>query len=234
MTQTKTKERPILFNGEMVRAILDGRKTQTRRVVKPQIGTDPCDKFVHVEVTVTDGWYYWWDYICGPGSYDVDQAYHHIKCPYGEPGDHLYVRETWCPQAFNGVDGYVGYRADRKVFVKSTYGGMHEAARHLLDTQDSPIKWKPSIHMPRWASRITLEITDVRVERVQDISGQDAFWEGCNVYNPADDRIDHIGHHPSYSIGEFKSLWNSTNEKRGYGWDVNPWVWVIEFKRLAA
>lgn len=199
------KERPILFSGEMVRAILDGSKTMTRRVIKPQPGnvtTGPTP--------MGSNWMAW-------GMYGMVRD---LWCPYGQPVDRLWVRETWSqfaprPKPGDGVpeNACIDYRADYSA----------SALRRGLDSDGDPYKppsWRPSIHMPRWASRINLEVVSVRVERVQDISEDDARAEG--ISNP-------LG---SLALNIFPSLWDSINLKRGYGWDTNPWVWVIEFKRL--
>lgn len=173
------KERPILFSGEMVRAILDGRKTQTRRVVKPQLG----DLF---------------DYeTCSPKP----------SCPYGAPGDRLWVRET-----FSLLGGQAEYRATRR---------MGEPAA----------PWRPSIFMPRWPSRIDLELTAVRVERVQDISEADAIAEGVKFYDDPN----------TSAVKLFIALWDSINAKRRdprsgqilpYSWADNPRVWSLTFRRI--
>ena len=189
------KERPILFSGPMVKAILEGRKTQTRRVLKPQ---PPSIKGQQVWPNKNGDWSYWID-----GSFWQD-----VKCFYGVPGNRLWVRETfaknipWCPHGLT-------YRVD------------HIDARG--DGPAHPIKWCPSIFMSRWASRITLEITGIRVERVQDISDDDAKAEGVMDIG--------IKARGGYRSG-FADLWDSTNAKRGLGWEQNPWVWVIEFKVL--
>lgn len=183
-----TRERPILFKGEMVRAILDGRKTQTRRVVKPQpkYGAFNCD---------CDWDVYW---------YENDKEIH-VRCPYGQPVDRLWVRETW-----TNADGEkdIRYRAEERAICC-----------------DALYRWRPSIHMPRWASRITLEITSVRVERLQDISEEDAKAEGVSAMLVPPD-----GGSWPYAQG-FEYLWNSL-AKPGSTWANNPWVWVIEFKRV--
>lgn len=178
------KEKPILFSSPMVKAILDGSKTQTRRVIKPQpiwIG-DPSVQFKTQD--------------CNPKGI--------IKCPYGQPGDRLWVREK-----FSYPTGY------------SYVGGIWYWADGQPDKGDW-IKPKPSIHMPRWASRITLEVVSVRVERLQDISESDSRAEGVR-YSEEEIR--------PYTCA-FVDLWDSINAKLGYGWDVNPWVWVVEFKRV--
>lgn len=186
------KEHPILFSTPMVQAILEGRKTQTRRVVKPQrekfsIGFQPNT----------------WFYGAGDdGVIDVDGV---IGCPYGQPGDHLWVRETWAGDEYTGF----AYKA-------SEPNALPFGEECVFDN------WKPSIHMTRSASRITLEIVNVRLERVREISEQDAKAEGVNFVS-----CDAGGN----SIDLFANLWDSINTKRGYAWDTNPWVWVVEFKR---
>jgi len=210
MTTRKTIEHPILFSGQMVRAILDGKKSQTRRVVKPQ----PVCNIPGAYFDKYNGgpqWNWW------TKDNKVCNGHNIFTCPYGKPGDQLWVRETWTPtQVCNsrGINiwadsGPVYYKADPKDFQRN-------------------FSWKPSIHMPRWASRITLEITDIRVERVQNISEDDAKKEGVNfgvVKCPS-------GEMTLYARCEFFSLWESINNKRGFGIGVNPYVWVIEFKRI--
>jgi len=198
-----TKEHPIIFNGPMVRAILAGRKTQTRRVMKPQ--PDPDGKVDVGEIGSTRGF----AYVRGSRGGRCTK----IPCPYGQPGDRLWVRETWAltdQAGYHEADAWPVYRADDPDW--ETMEGW---------------RWRPSIHMPRWASRITLEITDVHVERLQDISAGDAAAEGVDgVVSVA------ITHDPVPSRNAFRVLWDSINAKRGYGWDANPWVWVIEFRVL--
>jgi hypothetical protein len=188
------KERPILFNGEMVRAILEGRKTQTRRIVKD------C-------------------YLTGGPPED----YLLSRCPYGQPGDRLWVRETFAwPN-----DQVTIYRANWR----------EDAMRRGLDhipKDDSGIRWNPSIHMPRWASRISLEITNVRVEQLNEISEEDAIAEGIDRESG-----EYEGYFRDYREPDaitknarlsYIGLWESIN---GAGsWDANPWVWVIEFQRV--
>ncbi|MES2355582.1 MAG: hypothetical protein V4568_14530 [Pseudomonadota bacterium] len=187
------KERPILFSGPMVRTILDGSKTQTRRVIKTP---DNCVLWVGDKGTV---------------KVDVMQDGHlkavTVHCPYGQPGYRLWVRETW--QSNLMKKGCVFYRADQA---------------------DIGLKWRPSIFMPRWASRITLEVTGVRVERVQDISEENSMAEGTGRW-----AAETVGHGEKYICHRhaFHTLWDSINAERGFGWDLNPWVWVVEFKRLA-
>ena len=203
------KERPILFNGEMVRAILSGAKTQTRRVVK----------ILKQKHDGNNGYMF-----TNPSGQVVRQ-----QCPHGIPGDRLWVRETFVPcvgigstkaTIFNCI--YVtfkdGGQKTRKGEISEGLKPFSEYAPGAFDY----IKWKPSIHMPRWASRINLEITNVRVERIQDISEDDAICEG--VTRSVNDYEDISG------IDCLERLWDSINKKRGFGWDKNPWVWVIEFK----
>lgn len=184
----------ILFNTEMVRAILDGRKTCTRRIVKPQ-----------------------------PTAHYGVQC---IKPPY-QPGDILYVRETWSLR-FDG----------EKYFYKADKNTSREEKR-LLDYDD--VRWHPSIHMPKEAARIWLKVTDVRVEHLNDMTNDDALKEGAEGT-----RCDHAGA-GAYGctdcmntgwleppILEFMQIWNSTIKKSDldrYGWNASPWVWVIEFER---
>jgi len=205
------KEYPILFSGPMVRAILDGSKTMTRRVIKVR---------GHEGQPLMAGITKYWK----PARTDRPG---YIDCPYGEIGDRLWVRETWRP-LWDGIDapGTIGdciqYKADMaklKPHVPDEDTGFRFDDMCEVDVPQP--KWRPSIHMFRWASRITLEVTGVRVERVQDIS-LDACWaEGVGI------GLNGIG--ARYAFG---SLWNHINEKRGFGWDVNPLVWVVQFRRV--
>mgnify|MGYP001218579921 CR=1 FL=1 len=177
-------EKPILFSGEMVRAILEGRKTMTRRVVKPQPEQD-TDCPYHV----------------GAGIERKARI-----CPYGKPGDRLWVKETMWECIDN--NDKVRYVADGPIPIVG----------------NRRYKKKPSLFMSRSESRLTLEVVNVRVERVQDITEGDAEKEGTTPYTaPAE--------LPAYKPA-FADLWDRINEKRGFGWDKNPWVWVIEFKPL--
>ncbi|MFU2766347.1 hypothetical protein ACM7NV_11845 [Pseudomonas aeruginosa] len=204
------KERPILFTGPMVRAILEGRKTVTRRVVKPQpdfLGSmvDPNTPFK-----------------------TLDAGLHaRITCPHGQPGDRLWVREAWAADA--QVDAIapsdlsqgepIWYPAD--LSVRQTGCSMISKGRV-----------RPSIHMPRWACRILLEITAVRVERLQDISEEQALAEGVRG-EPCDharQACADIGCWGDTAKGAFGFLWESLNGEGS--WAANPWVWVVEFKRV--
>jgi hypothetical protein len=199
------KERPILFNGAMVRAVMAGVKTQTRRVVKSRHWPEPLTpgyEWFFDQTTTEQVWEVGaWNAGTGEG-----QLHSYITCPYGKPGDRLWVRETWQRNADfpdTRSNGLCVYRADR--------GGDTQ----LGDGQ----RWIPSIHMPRWASRLTLDVLSVDVQRLQDISESDALAEGVDTL--PDDPC-------AYSM--FAMLWDSINAERGYGWHVNPWVWVVEFK----
>jgi len=203
------KERPILFSAPMVRAILEGRKTQTRRVVKPQPDA------------VHSGTPYWF-----VGGYRLSETAHNpLRCPYGQPGDRLWVRETWAPLEAAGTP-YI-YRADADEDGSVPYlvhgspvgGGVGHA---------NPHRWKPSIHMPRLASRILLEVVSVRVERLRDISEADAEAEGAPLELGELERVT-LGAKARYRSG-FCRMWSSINGRES--WDANPWVWVVEFRMV--
>lgn len=188
------KETPLICTAESARAILDDRKTQTRRVIKPQPShfhtfpgklSIPCSDDPKRKGPTCTG---------------------EIKCPYGIPGDRLWVRETWHKESSQTL---IRYRASGDDL-------------HPLK------KWKSPRYMPRWASRINLEVTGVRVERVQDIHYNDAVREGVSCFL---DEQQTDASHIAETKGMFRELWDRINAKRGYGWGVNPWVWVIEFKR---
>ena len=195
------KERPILFSGEMVQAILDGRKTQTRRVIpeKMQLCRTPED-----EPEVFVDW-----------------------CRYGQPGDRLWVRETWRKTFDIDQKDVMEYRAGgtRLIVGESIQHGEHRITSILP-------AWRPSIFMSRWASRITLEIVNVRVERVQDITNEDAQAEGITTQFPTRSVPHRLGGDIWNHRNAYARLWDDINSRRGFGWDVNPWVWVVEFKRL--
>lgn len=200
------KERPILFSAPMIRALIDGRKTQTRRVVKTALIKD----------------------IPGTGQWD---------CPYGLAGDRLWVRETWgvrgwasdpSPIAGEHPEGLrlaLAYRSDDSTH-RSYYPDSENYARirSLVKSYADETRWRPSIHMPRWASRLTLEIAHVKVERLLNISEKDAVaegfsasWAGNSVITPRAAFLDYI---------------ESVNSKRSYDWKKNPFVWAIEFRRV--
>lgn len=186
-------ERPIIFSGPMVRAILAGTKTQTRRVIKPR------KHFSLFDGTWTD------DYVLDPGnaSWRAEEVRFAV-------GDRLWVRETAC------IWG-------REVFYQTNEPGVAVGLGGLG-------KWRPSIHMPRWASRLTLTVTDVRVQRLQEITGEDAIAEGMfssDFLTACPDWLERGFH--SIEVCRYHDLWNSINEARGFGWSVNPWVAVVSF-----
>lgn len=210
------KERPILFKDEMIRAILEGRKTQTRRVCKQQPYSNgfafECNEFLcHNDYLPPSAMlmdvYKGGKYLYSTFNLEGWES----ECPYGKPGDRLWVREAFrlCVEAY----------ATKPRDTDAAYRVWYEAdAPH----QPGFGRLRPSMHMPRWASRITLEITGVRVERLQDISDEDALSEG--VYPTK------TGIYPGAPKAAFCELWESIN---GPGsWDENPWVWFIEFKRV--
>ncbi len=209
---SQIKERPILFSAPMVRAVLDGRKTATRRPVKVQ----PRSR-------------------ADIGSYGKGQPFirnpdvtkRNPECPFGNPGDRLWVRETWYCDHNEVMRGPYLKPDDLDVIEARDDGTLVFAADGLTPYETDQPVWKPSIHMPRWACRILLEITDVRVERLQDISRADIRAEGLEC--PPELASDDVS--PNYRDwypAAWKELWNST----GGDWDANPWVWVVEFKRV--
>jgi hypothetical protein len=223
------KARPILFSGAMVAAILAGRKSQTRRVVKPQ---PPAPNgrgepyFAQHEIGGNN-----WLYLAGDAPLPTEIM--HCRCPYGMSGDRLWVRETW---------GYHG--GDEYLYQRDSVAVVYRADDRLGPLDPIPGgRWRPSIHMPRWASRITLEITGVRVERLNDISEEDALAEGITwpvpptlaaqgitEYRPP---IDLSGLSTlRHAANRFRELWESISSPGS--WDANPWVWVIEFRRVEA
>lgn len=217
--------KPILFNTDMVRAILDGRKTCTRRVIKPQ----PDEKHTYPLGFVTDSTEKKEVGCFGFAANEYGGSIQYVKPPYRyAPGDILYVRETWCD--------------DRQFTHDSTPGRYFYKA-----SESGNFKWKPSIHMPKEAARIWLKVTNVRVERLQEITEDQTEEEGflftppclhmtgenyCDIDGPCTSEIKYCDMGAGELFG--KVLWNSTIKKSdldSYGWDANPWVWVIEFER---
>lgn len=195
MSQVMTKEKSIIFSGPGVRAIIEGRKTQTRRLARKPVKHPDYGN------------------LCAPGALTLECEPQHVIdrcCPYGAPGDRLWVREVSAECTKGG--GHIIYKADNEgIGTCHVHGG----------------RWRSPIHMPRWASRILLEVAEVRVERLQDVSEEDAIAEG---FSPS--KIDDgcALHH--YSAARyFHAAWNELNGKRA-PWESNPWVWAIAFKVL--
>lgn len=235
-----TRERPILFSGAMVRAILDGKKTQTRRVLNPQPGPEVVALRHTATVKRTGKAQYTAYNVEGGVAYAFPAAHSvraEIDCPYGQPGDRLWVRESFQPLFADGFD-----HGDERLDYKTGAG-----YRVIYPATDGVVEWHheddgvvtrvtPSIYMPRWACRLVLEVTDVRVERLQDISGEDSLAEGIEIPRCACDAC-FMSSAPctadsSEAVQAFRALWDSINAKRGFGWDTNPWVWVVSFRRL--
>lgn len=221
------KERPIIFSSEMVRAILDGRKTQTRRPIKPQ----PMDHHWNGMNGYRLSWWtsgnYWELAHSIPHNPSVDCE--NFVCPFGSPGDRLWVRETWRWHDDETLGTCVEYRADgeklKPRFSDEAAGWKAEQASVAIDAQG----WLPPIHMPSWVSRITLKITGIRVERLQDISEGDAIAEGSQI--PCDQLPKSCQQATMTEREQFSRLWDSIYLKKGKGslsWRSNPWVWVIE------
>ena len=229
------RERPIIFSGGMVHAILEGRKTQTRRIVRPQ----------PYFVPVREHWQ--WDGAHGHASWSGDRPQAAAllglreHCPYGRPGDRLWVRETWrvsssgrhYPSRWTTV--YVEWREQQKVRGRER-GRQHRSEWFCTDDEHDALMrraygnnrsatWRPSIHMPRWASRITLEVTAVRIERLQDISEEDAIAEGFTPERGAVGQAVRPGPRDWFAKG-----WRKMHGEES--WDANPWVWVVSFRRV--
>jgi hypothetical protein len=207
------KDRPILFSAPMACAVGIDQKTQTRRVVKPTMST-PRVAPLRMEPWIIDGVQEVDDHglPCWAGFHpDYPGEAKWFSCPHGGVGDRLWVRETW-RQGENGIE----YRAD-----------AHNDGPVDGRTDAESFHWKPSIFMPRWASRFLLEITEVKIEQVQDITEEDAIAEWCHATQAGN------GYPFAMSARmNFVDLWDDINAKRGYGWAVNPWVWAITFKRI--
>ncbi len=201
----------------MVRAVLDGRKSQTRRVIKIQ--SENKDFAGGWQFTFSNKHPYKY------ASLEAIECDIESYCPYGQPGDRLWAKETFqihkWPSIFSS-----GSKIAKDPFSEDVVIYYKEAVEKQGEQFTN---WKPSVHMPRWASRITLEITNVRVERVQDMKHEDFLTEGMNPCPK--------GHEPTEctcTMNQFQYLWHDLYSKKGYGWDKNPWVWVLEFKRITS
>lgn len=209
-------ERPIIFTSDSVRAILEGRKTQTRRVMKPQPdGFTQGIPWVKDSVEIINEEF---EREIKTHTKDGKLFVKKIKCSYGQPGDTLWVREKWLKYDDN-------------------------TAIYFDDVDETEWRWLSPMFMPRWASRITLEVVSISAERVQDISQADAKAEGADPWFLAGDGKKDIQNGVQFSIEHcpeekrdyrtgYRHLWDSINAKRGYPWESNPWVWVVEFKKL--
>ncbi|MCF5551933.1 hypothetical protein L6218_06280 [Pseudomonas syringae pv. syringae] len=230
---SEIKERPILFSAPMVRAILEGRKTVTRRVCKPQPSPN-----AHTTSAEGSPMTSWWE-----TGKDI------VRCPYGQPGERLWVRETWgvISHDFDEQGNMIDWSPDRPAsLIREMRFGRGYYSGHVIYRADGEAvwagdddgggddrsAWKPSIHMPRIASRILLEITDVRVERLQAITYEEAVAEGvhrdraCRMWTATDEG----GACHKYPVPAFRDLWSGINGAEN--WNANPWVWVVEFKRV--
>jgi hypothetical protein len=255
MTAVETKERPILFSGPMIRAIREGRKSVTRRVMKPQ----PCESYsqdygADGQPTKRRSYGYTWEPRCDGAFFNIAHTPILDACPHGRIGGRLWVRETW---AYYPDEHHVIYREREGAELKA--GGI-----------DLSGCWKPSIHMPRWASRITLEITGIRVARVQEISEADVeaeglefvdgetgpgpgykwrgrgYWDGFSTHSQAGGKTYHAPGRDGLcccyagqaarltpAVCAYRHLWDHLNAKRGFSWEANPFVWCISFKDVS-
>lgn len=218
--------KPILFNTEMVRAILDGRKSCTRRLVKTR-RKDACG--FYVTRRKTDGSF------TGIYEYDENESMfdNPLEPPY-QPGDILYVRES----VFQGVGRYLDVSGETVCVLTNDFeyyaDGLHEKDHWKDKYENTWMHRRPSIHMPKEAARIWLKVTDVRVERLQDITLDGCHREGINIETSAVTDGETLNRNHDFSLEKFEILWDSTVKKSDldrYGWDANPWVWVIEFER---
>ncbi|HFS7532096.1 TPA: hypothetical protein ACH1O6_004243 [Enterobacter hormaechei] len=248
---TKIIERGMIFNSDMVRAILDGRKTQTRRIMKVQPDTPEFGLRRIIESSTANeiGMYFW----SQEDARGIKARSKQFSCPYGDVGDRIWVRETFQGPLFD-FEEMEAYQDDSSKFKRPefcVYKADGKPAPEFFDADENlHYCWRPSIHMPRWASRIVLEITGVRVERLNSISDADCIAEGI-IPVPKDRDDDHQFWRDYHLSGDgtfcvhspresFESLWKSVRgksfeqeEDTGPGsWHANPWVWVIEFKRI--
>ena len=212
MTTTTVRERPIIFTAESVRAILNGRKTQMRRALRVPDHPAVADWVLDSEFRAA----------ARPHSENVARQYvttfpyGRVPCRFGRPGDRLWVREAWCP-TFNST-----------LFRASC---ADDLPSENTDDWDAPVddRWRSPLHMPRGRSRLTLEVVRVRVERLHQISRADVLAEG--IEPGLIEHYEKFFHKHDAPGLAFAHVWNPINAKRGYGWDTDPWVWVVEFKR---
>lgn len=228
------KLRPILFSTDMVRAILEGRKTQTRRLNGLKYINEIPNAWFQVGIRETGRFWDSTKEAC-PNPLSIKYGFSkvarpsnsesvYINCPYGKPGDFLWVREAWrLTQPYGPEDYHFGYKS-------GDFSSWEASEKFDFSTPDI---WKPSIHMPFEAARIFLRIKSVRVERLQDITEIDAFAEGIQTLEPNEAYYDYKKQAGSYATarGSFTSLWEKINGESS--WNANPWVWVIEFERIS-
>lgn len=211
------RELPILFNADMVRAVLEGSKTQTRRMLSPR-------QLEMIDTAASIG-------ECYPlesgHRHANSQGYYREWCPFGKVGDRLWVRETFRVHSRATDVATLVYKASEQ---QSWTQQTHRVPIENCNKPPVIDKWTPSIHMPRWASRITLEITGVRVERLQDISRIDAIAEGGPQSHPSIDAVSQDYGFPDFSRSWFGQTWWSIYGEES--WQANPWVWVIEFQHV--
>lgn len=226
------KERPIIFSGHSVNAILAGRKTQTRRAVK----VSACHRFNVTEINSR-----WWYHDECQDPLDGNE----LRCPYGVIDDYLWVRETWLKlrrhhrHDTTKPDDWLVSWVNKPRRNSCAYRADETAESERCRLELGYKKWSPPIHMPRWASRITLEVVNVRVERLQDITPKDAIAEGFmptkenGLDTPEGFRAAAAKVGGPYPRGFFADSWDKLNANRGHSWASNPWVWVIEFNRVS-
>ncbi|MBO5610595.1 MAG: ASCH domain-containing protein [Eubacterium sp.] len=213
--------KPILFNTSMVNAIRAGRKTVTRRVIKPRYREGDAGFWVLRKVATGE--------ITGVEIYDEDECGtdRYVNPPY-QVGDVLYVRETYAQ---------IDIDVDNMYFENSgeLYRGMYIYKADGVDLSDIGGRWHPSIHMPKEAARIFLRVTDVRVEQLQDITIEEVHKEGIDIHTDVVTDGETLNSHHDFSMEKFETLWDSIiqkNDLEQYGWNANPWVWVIEFEKI--
>jgi len=218
------KEHSLIFSGPMVNAILDGRKTQTRRIVTHIASIGRITEFGRSTTKGYDGTFRdsklrW---------HDLDHDELLVRCPYGNIGSNIWVRETWRLLDCNNQGCCIEYNtiAESEKDIVFSNEKSRKQAWHYINKNG----WISPIYMPRWASRIDLRITDISVERVQDITEEDVEAEGCLLAEGYEELVRTFYQYPYREV--FQDLWNFLNAKRGFPWESNPWVWKIEFERV--